>query len=521
MADIDSRLAKYARVEASSDIPGLSDSQRAVLGKMIEAAKLMDICFWKQASPDGLELRQKLEASDSELDAKLLHFLMINKCRFDRQANYEPFIGEEPRPAGATLWPENFTAEELEAYLADHPEKKESILSLTTLVRRDGNELTTVPYHVAFSEELRQAAGLLREAAVLTENASLRRYLGLRANSLVTDDYFESDMAWLDLEGNTLDIVIGPIEPYEDGLMNLKTAYEAFVLVKDEAASRELGAYIEAMEEMQQNLPIGEQFKRREVRLGSSVGVFTVVFATGDGDAGIKTIAISLPNDERVRAQKGSRKIMLRNALDAKFNRILFPIAERFIAPEQLDMVDGDLFFGNILLHEVAHSLGNDFVLDAEGNPTATRIDVAMKNHSTVIEECKADIGGLHSAGVMIRRGVIPPEKRPAIYTTYLAGIFRLVRFGTAQSHGVAGAIALNWINEHGGILVSDDGRYSVDEEKFATAVSGLLEELLTIQYTGDYERADALISKYGAVPDGLSARLADLDDIPVDIEFV
>ncbi len=521
MADIQERLAKYARVEVSSDEPGLSEGQRAVLGKLIAAARLMDEIFWTQASSDGLAWLAELAGGRDELERLRLRFLTINKCRFDRQADNEPFLGTGQRPAGAAFWPDDLTREELESYLADHPDQRDELLGLTTVVRRDGDRLAAIPYSVVYEGWLRPAARLLLEAAELSGNESLSRYLSLRAEALLSDDYLESDMAWMDLEGNVLDIVIGPIEVYEDGLMNRKASYEAFVLVKDEEASRALESYIEAMDAMQAALPIDERFKRRRVRLGSSVGVFTLVYAAGDGDAGIKTIAISLPNDERVRERKGSRKIMLRNAIEAKFRMILVPIAERLLATEQLELLDGDLFFTNILLHEIAHSLGNDFVLDEDGERTALKVDEALMNHSSAIEECKADVGGLFSANVLVERGVITAGQRAALYANFLAGIFRSVRFGAADSHGIANAIELNWLLERGGVSLGDDGRWRVHEEPFAEALRDLLTELLTIQYSGDYERAGALVNRYGALPQRLVEQLDACSDIPVDIEFV
>jgi hypothetical protein len=521
MADIDSRLTKYAQVEVSSDIPGLGENQKAALSKLIEAAQIIDEIFWRQTSADGLELRDKLAAGNTELDQKQLHFLRINRGRFDRQADNEPFIGSEPKPAGATFWPVDLTVEELETYVADHPDEKEDLYGLLTLVRREDGRLAAIPYHLAYEQQLQQAAAALREAAGLVDNESLKNYLNLRAVALLSDDYLASDMAWMDLEGNKLDIVIGAIEPYEDGLMNLKASYESFVLVKDEAASRELAAYIDAMDEMQKAMPVEEKFKRNEIRLGSSVGVFTLVYAAGDGDAGIKTIAISLPNDERVREQKGSRKIMLRNAIQAKFEKVLLPIAERLLTPADYALVDGDIFFSNILLHEIAHSFGNDFVLDVEGHSTGTKSDVALKNRSAALEECKADIGGIYSYGVLIERGVIPAVKRPAIYATFLGGILRSVRFGAASAHGTANAIQINWLLNNGGIVVGDDGRYSIDQEKFAAGIESLLKELLMTQMTGDFARADELVTKYGTLPSELVKKLAAMSDIPVDIEFV
>lgn len=515
------RLAKYAQVEVDQNVPGLSESDRAVMDKFLQAAAIMDELFWEQASAEGIALRDELATQSNELAQLQHHFLMINKAPYDRQANNETFIGDKPRPEGATFWPEDLSREELEAYVAAHPEEKDALFSLTSVVRREEDKLVAIPYHQLHAEKLQRASTLLNEAAEMTDNASLKTYLELRAKALLDDDFLASDMAWMDLTDNTLDLVIGPIEPYEDGLMNLKGAYEAYVLVKDAAASAELAAYIDAMDEMQAALPIDAKFKKRAVKLGSSVATFTLVYAAGDCDAGTKTIAISLPNDERVRAAKGARKIMLANAIMAKYEKILKPIAERMLVAEQYPLVDGGMFFSNVLLHEVSHSLGNDFVLDANGRPTRTKVDEALKNHSAAIEECKADIGGLYSADEMIKMGRFSEDQRMSMYATFLAGIFRSVRFGASSAHGIANAIELNWMLEKGGIAVNEEGRWSLELEPFKAALTELCAELLTIQHTGDYARAEALVAKYGTLPQSLADQLAALNDIPVDIEFV
>lgn len=522
MERMEALLAKYAPVEVTTDVPGLTDIQKQVLDKLVEASHIIDEIYWQQASADGVKLREELEkTSDMPLDAAKLRFLEINKCAYDRLDGDKPFLDVKPLPEGATFWPEDLTREELEAYVAAHPDEKEALFSLTTIVRREGNKLVAIPYHEHFKGLLQRASELLQEAAALTDNESLENYLELRAEALVTDNFFESDMAWMDLQGNTLDIVIGPIEVYDDRLMNLKAAYEAYVLVKDEEASRELASYIDSMQAMQANLPVEERYKQRQVQLGSSVGVFTEVFGAGQCEAGSKTIAISLPNDPRVRTEKGARKVMLRNAIAAKFDKILMPIAGRMIVPDQLEEVNGDLFFSNVLLHEISHSLGNDYVLDENGNQTAETIDEALKERTSAIEECKADIGGLYSMDTMIDKGLMSEEDRLRAYVTFTAGIFRSVRFGATSAHGIANAIAFNWLKETGGVVVDEAGRYSVDADAFHAGLEGLLTELLTIQYTGDYQRAVALIDQYGSLPAVISEKLEEMDDIPVDIEFI
>jgi hypothetical protein len=518
VAEIDGLLAKYAPVEISRNLDGLTDLEKAVVDKMIAASEIIDGVYWLQASTDGMEIRNKLAANNDDLSAKKLHFLEINKFAYDRLDANKPFLGEKQLPTTGVFWPTDITSEEIEAYVATYPEEKEAIYSLYTVVRRDGNKLKTILYSELYLAELTKAAALLREAAELTDDQNLAIYLNLVARGLLSDDYLASDMAWMDLDGK-LDLVIGPIEVYEDQLMNLKSAFEAYVLVKDQAASDELASYIDNMDAMQQALPIEAKYKQREVRLGSSVGVFTQIYGSGQSEAGGKTIAISLPNDPRVRESKGSRKVMLRNALDAKFEKILKPIAEIMMASEQIELVSRDMFFSNVLLHEVSHSLGNDFVLDVDGNATEISIDEMLKETSTILEECKADIGGLYSAAVL--GDSLGEELREKAYVTFVAGIFRSVRFGTTSAHGVANAIAFNWLVENGGVTTDAAGKYQADLKLFVPAMEGLLTELLTIQHMGDYDRAQSFIETFGSLPEELVMKLEALSSVPVDIEFI
>ena len=511
---------KYAPVEISAKLDGLTEKEQQLLGKLIEAARAIDVIYWKQASKDGLELRSQLAASDAELDKLKLRFLNINKFGFDRLNGNQPFLGEKPLPKGATFYPEDLTVEELESYVAEHPEEKEALYGLCTVVQRDGEKLKAVPYSEIYKEELTKAANLLKEAAELADEETLKNYLNLRADALLSDNYFESDMAWMDLKGK-FDIVIGAIEVYEDGLMGLKAAYESYVLVKDQAASEELENYISSMEEMQQNLPVDAKFKQRKVQLGSSVGVFTQVFTAGQCEGGSKTIAISLPNDPKVREAKGARKVMLKNAIDAKFEKILRPIADRMMVAEQKELVDRDFFFSNTLLHEISHSLGNDYILDENGESTGIQIEEKLKEFGTSIEECKADIGGLYAADVMVKKGLMTDADVEKAYATYTAGIFRSVRFGAASAHGKANALTINWLLDKGGVSVNDEGKYMVHKDEFHAAIEELLATVLTLQHTGDYEGAKALFDKYGKLPADITTKLEAMTDIPVDIEFI
>jgi hypothetical protein len=512
---------KYAPFEISRDLPTLNETQQELVEKLVSAAKVMDELFWAQASVDGIALKNELKGKEDELSKLKLRFLKINKYRFDRLNNNKPFIGDDPHNPGGTFWPEDLTQEELEAYIEEHPEQKDDLYQLYTIVRRDGDKLKAIPFPEYYKEQLEKASGFLREAAELAENESFKKYLNLRADDLLTTDYFDSDMAWMDLQDNLFDVVIGAIEVYEDGLMNLKASYEAYVLVKDEAASNELAAYIENMENMQQDLPIEAKFKQRKVQLGSSVGVFTQLYSSGHAEAGSKTIAISLPNDPRVREAKGARKVMLRNAIEAKFDKILKPIAEKMVHPDQVDMVTGEMFFSNVLLHEISHSLGNDYVLDENGESTGTTIDIALKETSTPIEELKADSGGLYAINTMVEAGEMTEEQRKQAYVTFLAGMFRSVRFGAASAHGVANAITINWMMEKGAVVIDENGKWSLKFDMFADALEELVTFVHTIQHTGDYATAKELVEGKGSLPETLAEQLSNMDEIPVDIEFI
>jgi len=486
------------------------EEDREVVRLLIEAARPMEDVFWRQAYGDPAPLRAAIE------DADLWRYLVVNKGPWDRLDGNAPFLsGVGPKPEGANFYPPGMTTEELEAAAEENP----TLDDLYTLVRRgEDGALTSVPYHVAFAEQHEAAAGKLREAALATSDDALRRYLELRADALMSDDYRASDMAWLDMKDNRIDVVIGPIETYEDQLFGYKAAHEAFVLVKDMAWSERLSRFAALLPDLQRGLPVEDRYKQERPGTDSDLNAYDVVFVAGDANAGSKTIAINLPNDEQVQLEKGTRRLQLKNAMRAKFDEILVPISEVLIAEDQREHVTFDAFFANTMFHEVAHGLGIKNTLDGAGT-----VREALREHASAMEEGKADILGLYMVTELVDSGEITDGSLEDSYTTFLASIFRSVRFGASSAHGRANMVRFNYFHENGAFERDEaTGTYRVDMEGMRRAMEGLGELILTLQGDGDYAAAATLIAERGVVPPELQAdldRLAELG-IPVDIVY-
>lgn len=514
-ADVERRLDQYTTVRLEADVSALTDAQRAMIPHLIEAARAMDEAFWLQAYGEP-------EPFLAGLDGPLRRFAEINYGPWDRLADNEPFVpGVGPKPPGARFYPEDMTAEELEAAAAASPERAEALRSHYTVVRRgEGGELLTVPYSEAYAEHYRRAADALRAAAALAEDPGLRRYLELRAEALLTDDYYQSDVAWMEMKDNTLDVVVGPIETYEDALLGAKAANEAYVLVKDREWSDRLSRYAALLPELQRGLPVAAEYKRERPGSDSDLGAYDVVYYAGDCNAGSKTIAINLPNDERVQLAKGTRRLQLKNAMRAKFDRILVPIAGVLIAPDQRPHVTFDAFFANTMFHEVAHGLGIKNTITGGGT-----VREALRDHASALEEGKADVLGLYMVSRLHERGELGPEggELADYYVTFLGSIFRSIRFGAASAHGVANLVRFNFFREMGAFTRDDaTGTYRVDPEKMAAAVDALSARILKLQGDGDYQGVEALLDAYGEQDETLTADLARLAEagIPVDVVF-
>jgi hypothetical protein len=517
-SDIAARLQKFAPTEIAVDPAVLSDEDRLVLNKLIEASRLIDPIFWKQAYPPGLALKDRLERSTDPADAEALRFLLINFGPFDRQDENRPFIGIEPKPLGAGFYPADLTKAEFEAYVAAHPDEKEALESPFTLVKREGGNLVAVPYAAAFKEDLEKIAVLLREAAGLTSNASFKAYLEQRAVDLLSNDYTKSDFLWIDIQGTRPEIVIGPYEVYEDALLGLKASFESFVYVNDFESMKKLEGYLAHLDEMQQALPVEPKYKSAQVKgLASPLNVVFEVFTAGDTKAGVQTSAFVLPNDEKVRAEKGTKKVFLKNMMEAKFAKSLIPIAGRVLAPEDAARVTFDAYFTEVLLHEICHVLGVNFLTLPDG--TQTTVNKALKDLNTPIEEGKADVTGIASVPLLVARGLIPKEREAEIYTAYLAGMFRSMRFGVAEAHGLAVLVQWNFLREKGAFASeAASGKFRVDPARFVGGVRDLARELLVLEGDGDYAKARAFIDRYGRMDEVTKGLIDALADIPVDI---
>jgi len=501
------KMKKYAEFTLTADISHLSDNQKKMLEKLYEAADIMNDIFWLENAGDKKEILSSIE------DPKLKRYAEINYGPWDELNNLAPFItGYGPKPAGAMFYPTDMTKEEFEAW--ENPDKT----SLYTMVKRDEeSKLMTVWYHEAFKPYVEKASVLLLEAAELAEDPGFKKYLTLRAHALITDDYFESDMAWLDMKDNLVDIVIGPIENYTDGLFGYKAAHEGYVLLKDVEWSDKLSKYATFLPQLQTQLPVEQAYKAEKPGLDVDLNAYDVLYYAGDCNMAGKTIAINLPNDERVQLEKGTRKLQLKNAMQAKFDKILVPIADVLIAPDQRQYVTFDAFFSNTMFHEVAHGMGIKNTINGKGPARK-----ALKEKYSAIEEGKADILGLFLVTKLNEMGEFTETNLMDNYVTFMAGIFRSVRFGASSAHGMANMLRFNYFLEKGAFVRNDDGTYSTDMEKMKVASAELTEKILKLQGDGDYEAAKAWIEKEGIIKDQLKADLARVNEagIPVDIYF-
>jgi hypothetical protein len=503
-----SRFDIYASVRLTADLDHLGDEQRQMLGLLIDAAKITDDIFWQQVWGDREPLLAGIE------DAKARQFAIYNYGPWDRLAGDRPFLeGHGPRPPGARFYPEGMSKQEFEAW--DQPGKDGQY----SLVRRDdAGQLTLVPYSVAFAEPIDRIAALLRQAAALAEDAEFARYLDMRASALLTDDYQASDMAWMDMKNNPIEVVIGPIETYQDALYGYRAAFETFVLIKDLAWSERLARFAQYMPQLQRGLPVPDEYKQEMPGTDADLNAYDVVYVAGDANSGSKTIAINLPNDEEVQLSKGTRRLQLKNAMLAKFNQILVPIADELIADEQRAHVTFDSFFGNTMFHEVAHGLGIKNTLD--GSSTVRQ---ALKEHASALEEGKADILGLYMVQKLREMGEIEEGELMNDYVTFMAGIFRSIRFGASSAHGRANMIRFNYFSDAGAFSRDPDtGKYRVNVPEFEAAVESLSHELLILQGNGDYAAVATFVAETGNVGAQLQADLDRLSAraIPVDIVY-
>lgn len=502
------KMKKYAKVRLTADISHLSDNQKEMLKLLFQAADLMDEIFWQENidEKDAFML-----GINNEKDRK---YALLNYGPWDEMNNLAPFIeGYGEKPAGAQFYPENMTVEEFEKF--EDPNKT----SLYTLIRRNNKtgELETVWYHEGYKDQTEKAAALLEEASRLADDEGFANYLNLRAQALLTDDYYASDIAWMDMKNNHIDMVVGPIENYTDGLFGYKAAHESFILLKDVVWSNKLAKYAQYLPQLQKELPVDQVYKNEVPGSDAQLNAYDVIYYAGDCNMASKTIAINLPNDERVQLEKGTRKLQLKNAMQAKFDKILVPIADVLIAEDQRKYITFDAFFSNTMFHEVAHGMGIKNTINGNGP-----VRKALKEKYSAIEEGKADILGLFLVTKLNEMGVFTETNLMDNYVTFMAGIFRSVRFGASSAHGMANMLRFNFFLEKEAFTRNDDGTYSIDIDKMKDASKELTQRILKLQGDGNYEEAKAWIESDGKITPQLQADLDRVNEegIPVDIYF-
>jgi len=514
VADIEARRAQLVPQELTADVSHLSPGDRVALQHLVDAARAMDDIFWQQAWRGNDELAPQVAGLDSEA-ARDYYRIMYGP--WDRLADLEPFLGDLEHPEGAGYYPEDMTADEFQRWLEAHPEDRGAFTSLHTIIVREGDRLVAVPYSEAYRTELERAAASLRAAAAATDNESLRRFLELRAEAFATDDYFESDMAWMDLD-SPIEVVIGPYETYEDRLFGYKAAFESFVCVTSPEDSAALAKFKAELPFLERNLPIPDAHKNLDRGAESPIRVADELFTGGDTRAGVQTLAFNLPNDERVREAKGSKKVLLKNVMHAKYDGILAPIAEVVLPADEVDRLAFEAYFQFILHHELSHGIGPGQIV-VDGRETEVRLE--LKDLYSALEEAKADVLGVSDIYALVEKGVMDAAILEHLPWTYTAGLFRSARFGLTAAHGLGVVIQTNWLLEKGALEVTPDGRYRPVPDAFEPAFESLATELLMIQALGDYDRARVLVEAYGTPPESMVAAIDRLGDIPVDIEPV
>lgn len=500
------KLAKYADFTLTADLSHLSDNQKQIVKLLIEAADVMNELFWYESYGDKSALLDNIEDEDTKA------FVNYNYGPWDRLDGNKSFVeGVGEKPAGANFYPADMTKEEFTA--ANLKDGK----SLYTFIRRDDEgKLKTVWYHEMFENQVKKVAGLLRQASELAEDEGFKKYLSMRADAMETDDYLKSDFAWMGMKNNMLEVVIGPIENYEDQLFGAKAAHEGYVLIKDMAWSKRLEKYASFLPELQKNLPVADEYKQDKIGSNVDLNAYDVVYYAGDCNSGSKTIAINLPNDIRVQARMGSRRLQLKNAMKAKFDIILTPLSKVLITPEQQKHITFDAFFANTMFHEVAHGLGIKNTINGKG-----AVGDALKELSSALEEGKADVLGLYMISQLHKKGEIDGDLKD-YYTTFIASIFRSIRFGASSAHGKANMIRFNYFQEQGAFSRNDNGTYTIHYDKMEEAMNSLSELILTLQGNGDYEGVAKLVEEKGKISKVLQADLDGLieQNVPVDIVY-
>ena len=515
--DIDARLAKFKPIEMPFNRSGLSEREQKLVEKLVDAANCIEQIYWRQSDPEGLKLYVRLEKSPDPLDQKVLRFMTINGSRYDLIDELRPFVGNEPAPKGRALYPRDLSQADIDQYLVAHPERKNAIYDEHSILLRDGTKLEAVPYQVTFAEFLKPAAEDLREAAKLSDDPQFTKFLNMRADALLTGDYYASDLAWLDMKDPKFDLILAPYESYLDNLLGVRTSYGAAVLVRNEAESQKLAVFQKYVTDLQEALPLSKEdlpSKRGHV---TPMEVMDAPFRTGDLLHGYQPVADNLPNDARVHESKGSKKIFFKNFMDARVNEVILPIAKRLLREDQAGRATGNGYLAGTLAHEISHELGPNYSRVA-GNKKDIR--EAIGADYSALEEAKADVVGMFCLKWLADQGAITKEQLDEDYISYVAGNFRTIRFGIAEPHGRGEMMEFNYMIERGAVTRdAASGRYAVVLEKMPETLSALARELLQQEATGDRARTAAWFAKYAVLPDHLKQAFTRVSDIPVDIQ--
>ena len=518
--DLAERLAKWKVVEMPFDDRLLTPRERELVDKLVEASRALEDIYWRQGDPADIPLYNALARSTSatsERDRAVARMLWINGSRYDLVDENRPFLGTTPAPPGRALYPVGLTRKEIEDYVAAHPEAKAALLNEHTVVVRSGSGLSATPYHVAYKPFLDRAAKALREAAKLSDDPGFAKFLTLRAAALLSDDYYASDIAWLDLQNPKFDIIFAPYETYLDDLLGIKTSYGAAVMVRNETESAKLTVFQKYIPDIQDALPLDPKDRPSKKGHVAPMEVMDTPFRAGDLRHGYQAVADNLPNDPRVHQKKGSKQIFFKNFMDARVNEVILPLAKRVMREDQAKLASADGYLALVMMHEICHGLGPAF---ARMSGKEVDIRQAIGPIYSGLEEAKADVTGMFGLAWLVGKNALPKERLPEYYASYLAGIFRTVRFGIGEAHGKAEMMEFNYLAEQGAIVRDPAaGTYSIDLQKIPGALAALTKELLTIEATGDRARAESWFTKYDVLPAALKADLEKGKDLPVDID--
>lgn len=516
--DLNAQLAKFKRVQMPLDAKNLSARERQLVQKLVQACGYLENIFWRQSDPEALTLYQSLANSQSQRDVNLRRYLWINASRYDLLNDNHPFVGTEPYFPGRGYFSVGTTRAQIEQYVKEHPDKKDAIYNPLTVVRKQGSDFEALPYRIAYRSFLEPAASALREAAKLSDDKDFAKFLNLRADALLSDDYYPSDIAWLELKNPKFDIIFAPYETYLDDLLGVKASYGAAVMIRNEAETQKLALFQKYVPEIQDALPLSPEDRPSLRGLESPMEVMDTPFRAADLTHGYQAVADNLPNDPRVHEAKGSKKLFFKNFMDARVNYVILPVAKLLLRPDQAAKVSAAGYLQSTVMHEIAHGLGPAFARTSSGKVS---IREAIGPAFSGLEEAKADVVGMYGLKWLIDNGAVPKERLEEFYASYVGGMFRTVRFGVAEAHGQAEMMEFNYLSEQGAVTRDSSGRYAIDYAKMPGAVASLAKELLEIEATGDRARAENWFKKYAAMPEALKTALKSTASVPVDIDPV